>query len=74
MKILMLICILSLTSCVNVNVETKDAAHEASELIRDGVKGGIVLYKESKKDSMRIADSTSAWSKIKSKFKKNGNK
>ena len=65
--------IVIITACVNVTVDTKDAAHEAGSLIRDGVKGSIDLYKESKKndtlrkDSVDNQDTVSLWQKMKKK-------
>lgn len=74
-KIAIIILMAGMSSCVDVNVDTKGAgevAHEAGSLIRDGVKGGIELYKESKKDSIKNAsekkDTVSTWKKIKGKL------
>jgi len=72
MKIIITISsILFLSSCVKV--ETDGVAHEAGTLIRDGVKGGISLYKESKKNDTVIKpvkpDTTSIWDKTRSTIK-----
>lgn len=73
-KILSVILIASLTSCLKVNVETDGVARETGSLIRDGVKGGIELYKESKKDTTNKHDTTSivasTYKKLKNKLKK----
>jgi hypothetical protein len=87
-NIIYIVLIASMTSCVDVTVDTKGAgevAHEAGSLIRDGVKGGIQLYKESKKDSTNLTltlkkdstdlslnikkDSITFWQKVKNKAK-----
>lgn len=62
--------ILILSSCVKV--ETDGAVHEAGSLIRDGVKGGIDLYKESKKnDTVKSVkpDTISVWDKTRNTIK-----
>jgi len=67
-KITALLLVACLTSCVKV--ETKGAAHEAGDLIRDGVKGGIELYKESKKnDTIPQKDTVGFWDKTRSTIK-----
>jgi hypothetical protein len=62
---------LILMSCVKV--ETDGVAHETGNLIRDGVKGGIELYKESKKnDTIKPPvkpDTVSFWDKTRNTVK-----
>jgi len=64
MRTIIFISAVFLVSCVKV--ETEGVAHEAGTLIRDGVKGGISLYKESKKnDTIKPIkpDTTTFWDK-----------
>lgn len=52
-KIIILLSVIAFTSCLNVTVDTKGAVSETSTLIKEGVKGGIDLYK-SMKDTTKI--------------------
>ena len=59
---------LMLSSCVKV--ETDGAAKEAGSLIRDGVKGGIEMYKESNKvDTVKEVDTLKFWDKTRNTIK-----
>ncbi len=70
-KVVVIASILILSSCVKV--ETEGVAHEAGGLIRDGVKGGYDLYKESKKNDtikkVEKPDTTSVWDKTRNTIK-----
>lgn len=72
MKTIIIISTIFFASCIKI--ETDGVARETGSLIRDGVKGGIELYKESKKDTTNKHDTTSivasTYKKMKNKLKK----